>query len=205
MPSPIAHIYYAREYLARNRRKDSAAFLRGTIFPDVRYIANIDRAITHRRDVSLAEVAQCEDDWTAGVLLHCWVDEAWMAYFEQYGLDPEDQSFDGQRTALKLMEDEQLQRLLDSLNIKQIALGLEGGVEGANYGVAKVAVGNWNELVASLLRAKDTKEARELIMKAMHIAPIVIKRLEEREARMHRSMEWPERVRDCRRVVIEMF
>ncbi len=144
---PIAHIYYAHEYAARHHRSDEPAFLRGTVFPDIRYIANIDRSVTHRLDVSLAEIEAEQDDWRAGVLLHCWVDVGWTAYFEQYGLGSEDHAFDGMRTALKLLEDEQLHRLLGPMNVTKLAQGLEAGNEGAGYASTRRPFGfgiNWS-------------------------------------------------------------
>ena len=77
--APVMHCLLAQEYLnahkSHYRPQERYAFLRGTLFPDIRYIANISRARTHDKDVTLDAIHHCSDPFTAGKLFHTYVDE----------------------------------------------------------------------------------------------------------------------------------
>ncbi len=47
----------------------------GTLFPDIRYLARIDRKKTHSESVTLKNVIQADNPFTAGKLFHSYVDE----------------------------------------------------------------------------------------------------------------------------------
>ena len=51
------------------------AFIRGTLFPDIRYFANISRESTHDKNVTLEDIASCKDAFDAGKKFHAFVDE----------------------------------------------------------------------------------------------------------------------------------
>ena len=129
MPSPVAHLYYSQAYLERHPVSERGAFMRGCVFPDIRYFAQIDRAVTHRRDVSLSQVEEESDAWKAGWLFHSWlVISLGTDYFEQFGINPEDDSFDTKRSALKMLEDDQMWRgLLKQEQVNEMSAALRSG------------------------------------------------------------------------------
>lgn len=185
---------------------DPAAFLRGTVFPDIRYVARMERSRTHLLGVSLNDVRTESDPWRAGMLFHCWLDEAWADYYGQWGLDRYDHADDPKFRVLKVIEDDQLHRELRALSVEKIAQGLGQVDERAlAFGVRAEVVREWNGLVAGLLREMDSVKARERMMREMHLAPAEIAELEQEERRIGRTRTWQERVRDGRRVVIGLL
>ena len=106
MPASLTHIAYALTY--RRRRPDDldeAGLLRGTIFPDVRRAAGIERDLTHRLGVALAEVDSETDAWQAGWLLHSHLDPVWNEFFWSRGLAPDKVMNQLTWRALKMAED----------------------------------------------------------------------------------------------------
>ena len=202
MPSPTAHIYYGQAFLARHLNHDPGAFLRGTVFPDIRFVVRLERSRTHLLGVSLNDVRAELDPWRAGMLFHCWLDEAWADYFGQWGLDRYDHAYDHKFRALKLMEDDQLQRLLKDGEVEKLA-GALGGVDvrALDIGVTADEVQRWNGLIGDLLRQKDSMKAREKMLAELNLTAHQIRELENEERRMARERVWQARVRDCRRVV----
>lgn len=76
MPGIITHLVYAEKYLRENPRKDFKRFILGTIFPDIRYIAGLERNLTHKKykpDLYLSKL----DAFKAGWKLHIYLDHRW--------------------------------------------------------------------------------------------------------------------------------
>lgn len=205
MPSPATHIYHAKVYLQDRHRDNIGAFMRGTVFPDIRYLAGIDRSRTHRKDVGLDEISAESDDWSAGRLLHCWVDQAWAEYFAQYNVDAESHAFDSKRTALKLVEDGQIHIILRSFDFHETAEFMEQGNETGGLAVSPIVVRQWYGIVADLLRDHDSKTARDRLLQATRLSQATIDNLEARASRLRASNVWPERVRDCRRILGQLL
>lgn len=77
--APATHVYFAEQYLRICKpsytAKEKASFIRGTLFPDIRYLARIARTKTHVKGVSLQEIKNTKDPFVAGKLFHSYVDE----------------------------------------------------------------------------------------------------------------------------------
>ncbi len=77
--APVVHAYFAELYFKHCKpcytQKERDAFLRGTLFPDIRYIASIPRTVTHKKDVTLDSIIATKSPFTAGLLFHTYVDE----------------------------------------------------------------------------------------------------------------------------------
>jgi hypothetical protein len=73
---PITHVVLAERYFiyqaAFSGERDE--FLRGTLFPDIRYIAQIARSDTHEKGVPLASI-KTQTPFIAGEKFHAYVDE----------------------------------------------------------------------------------------------------------------------------------
>jgi len=202
MPSPIAHIYHSQVFLSRHLIHDPGAFLRGTIFPDIRYPLHLDRLQTHRVGVSLSDVLGQQDPWTAGWLFHNWLDEVWADYFAQFGLDRHDHANDSKFRVLKLIDDDQLHRLLEPGPAERMAamlMRVDPQVE--LFGVSSEGVQQWNVLIAELLRFRDALKTREQILSFFQLSGEQIGEIERHERLLEREKVWPRRVRDCRRVI----
>ena len=109
--SPFFHAYVGMEWLkVRNLNytdEQREAFLRGNIFPDIRYHANLSRESTHRDNVTLKEVDSIRDPFLKGVALHSYVDEERFRFIDQSQLGFDIDQFEGNTNlGLKMVEDE---------------------------------------------------------------------------------------------------
>jgi len=75
--SELTHAYLAKKWLDLNKKSEEyrGAFMRGTLFPDIRYFASISRESTHDKNVTLHDIASCKDAFDAGKKFHAFVDE----------------------------------------------------------------------------------------------------------------------------------
>lgn len=76
---PVVHVYGAELFFQHCRpyysKREKAAFIRGTLFPDIRYIAGLPRNSTHTKKVTLAQVCAEPDPFRAGKLFHSYIDD----------------------------------------------------------------------------------------------------------------------------------
>ena len=89
MASAISHVAYAQKALRtilKNRRVKMDEYIRGTCFPDIRYIAGISRQVTHYKKVELRDLLDEEDDFVLGWLLHLYTDSQRERIVGQIGL-----------------------------------------------------------------------------------------------------------------------
>ncbi len=108
---PVVHIYCAELFFAYCRphytKAQKEAFIRGTLFPDIRYVAQLPRTSTHKRKVTLDTVCAAPDPFHAGKLFHSYVDDqrAQLAWREKMHRHVQ---FHNKRNShlLKLIEDE---------------------------------------------------------------------------------------------------
>lgn len=90
---PVMHILTAELFFLHCRphytQAQRDAFIRGTLFPDIRYVAGLSRGSTHKKKVTLVEVCAQTDPFTAGKLFHSYIDQlrencAWREKMYQY-------------------------------------------------------------------------------------------------------------------------
>jgi len=75
MASEIAHVIYAQKYLEKNPRKGGEFFILGTLFPDMRRVAEgIARRDTHMRFEKIDLDFDGMDMFEAGWKFHLWCD-----------------------------------------------------------------------------------------------------------------------------------
>ncbi len=82
---PITHAYLAKKYFSHTPKYGEAekkAFMRGTLFPDIRYLGKISRNSTHYNPISLEEIKNEPSPFLAGVKYHSWVDIERNKYVE---------------------------------------------------------------------------------------------------------------------------
>jgi len=166
MSAPDVHIILAEkvfdEDLSAFDRKD---FMLGTIFPDIRYLAGIDRYQTHFKDLKLTDLAQ-DNSFMAGAKFHSIVDEARMAYLETRGVYPWLPKSQYIHSALKFFEDEVLH---DRLTGKDRLPGWFRALpyEQINFPVDRQCVDRWYPLLLEYLEAPPSKERIEKLVLGM--------------------------------------
>ncbi len=107
MASQVAHIVYAKKYLDKHPRKDADNFLLGTLFPDVRRIADeLSRHETHiffkHLDLDFNDLTGFQSGWK----FHLWCDMRRYEILNKYNfLNIKNAATFGGMTA-RLLEDE---------------------------------------------------------------------------------------------------
>jgi hypothetical protein len=83
MASPVTHIIFALKILCLLPASiDKTEFIIGTSFPDIRYLAHIDRAATHIEPITWQDIITCQDSFYAGMLFHNLLDLIRLHHFE---------------------------------------------------------------------------------------------------------------------------
>lgn len=109
---PVTHVYITRiffKYYPKYTLEEQQAFIVGTLFPDIRHLADSDRSETHFDPMPLSEVLKEENPFIAGMKFHSYVDierdklvDELRIYEELKKYVPPSQN----HTFLKLVEDE---------------------------------------------------------------------------------------------------
>lgn len=152
MPWPATHILTAETaYPAHFSHLKHADFVLGTVFPDIRYPARIDRDLTHIHEITLSEMGQ-ESPFQAGLLFHTYVDDFWNQYIRNYANElfaiiPHTRpAFH----ALKILQDiylyDQFDRWADVVGWLEMILDEE-----LTFGASEELVRRWHEMLQSLL------------------------------------------------------
>ncbi len=198
MPAPITHLAYGQKYLDSCSRIDGQAFLRGTIFPDIRYLAGFDRSKTHRPfEVSLDEIAEEVNSWRSGFLFHNWVDDEWNRYFVRYGLDYDDPSQTPAWSALKILEERSiLGRIEDRAGL---ARSLEfADREAVEFGVRSEAVERWGWYVGARVVGSWMDEGWEQFARqALGQTDDGVAEWRRQLARLESEGVWEDRLQGC--------
>ena len=119
--APATHVFFAEHYMNRCKQKytqkERAAFLRGTLFPDIRYLAHIPRSKTHASHVTLKDVIQQRNPFIAGKLFHSFLDNYRYELVKKENvasvLKPYDYNEKTAHMLLKVIEDEVCYHALD--------------------------------------------------------------------------------------------
>jgi hypothetical protein len=139
---PISHLYYAQYWLKVQHPEvldnEKSLFLKGTLFPDIRYLGVIHRAETHKKHVTLSHVQKLfkTDPFGAGMLFHSYLDEERAKFVEAYKISRHLRTIpkNVRDTFLKFLEDELLAektKVIDTLfdlntvDPKELTFGIE--------------------------------------------------------------------------------
>ncbi|MEJ2347699.1 MAG: hypothetical protein P8Y17_00665 [Patescibacteria group bacterium] len=158
MASQVSHIVYGKKIFdeCKNKNLSWPKFLVGTIFPDIRYLAKIDRDSTHGFNTSKEKIPN--NSFEAGMYIHWYVDEKREKILKKKGIyNLELARSRLYSTALKLVED---QVLYDKYHhweetVKALDTYYE---EEYKYVPDKKIVKEWHNLNQKLFRAKPTDE-----------------------------------------------
>jgi|SRR5579859_968144 len=126
MAAPIAHIFLAVHMLAGPLHNlfDEKEFIRGTSFPDIRYLKCVERAQTHFENVTLDDVKKEKNSFKAGMLFHSFVDEQREKYIVEHKIYDKLPQFRFTTQALKFAEDKLLMSLFNIQKYKSYFDGL---------------------------------------------------------------------------------
>ncbi len=154
--APVVHAHCAELYFRYCRpdytQQQKDVFLRGTLFPDIRYIAKIPRSKTHEKQVTLHKIMKTKNPFTAGLLFHSYVDEQREAIaqkqkiYEHLSDVPEKQK----GRLLKTVEDELCYHALNTHRVRKALLRYD--TEEATYGVSFIKRMAWHRILRNYFR-----------------------------------------------------
>lgn len=146
MPAQLTHLKYATQYLEGRPELEATAFWRGTIFPDIRRMASIERHVTHRWGVTLEDVAAETNSWQAGLLLHSFLDEEWNWFFRRIGV-PADAYTPKIWAAVKIAEESELCGRLPEREVIVAALNGPALPEELKFAVTPQSLERWHAFI----------------------------------------------------------
>jgi hypothetical protein len=164
MANQITHIVLAQKaYATFFERFDLQEFLIGTVFPDIRYFAGIERAKSHTYQPSMDTVLNAENSFLAGLEYHSLVDkirESYMVSHGAYKLLPKSK-FLGE--TLKCLEDELL--YLHVKDWKEVASCFDTVLSYEHqFGIAPEVVRSWHAILQNYFVAPPTDQTRKEFM-----------------------------------------
>ena len=77
MAAQASHVVYADKALKtilKGRKVNEKDYFLGTLFPDIRYLAKIDRNLTHFSAITVDNLVSAKSDFELGMLVHSLVD-----------------------------------------------------------------------------------------------------------------------------------
>ncbi len=152
---PVVHALCAELYFKHVKPTytpaERDAFMRGTLFPDIRYIGHISREKTHAKDVTLDQVKNASSPFHAGMLFHAYVDEQ-REIIARHDKIYEHLSEIPKRKALflKMIEDELCYHLLDRAQIRHALIRYDA--EEQDYGVNFIKRIAWHRVQRSYFK-----------------------------------------------------
>lgn len=168
--APVFHAIISEMYLEKYPERDSQEFTIGTLFPDIRYLANIKREITHAKSMSLRQIQEEKSSFQAGLMLHSFVDLEREAFANRSGIYNSIPKFSHlekktqltvRATLLKLIEDEVL---YNSLNHDKIISYLsKTSIEQLKYVPLKMAK-KWHENQIHYLQVLPSELIQEKLL-----------------------------------------
>ncbi len=156
MAAQITHIVYGRKVFERQKGLLWNEFVIGTLFPDIRYLAKIDRNSTHVFHTSEEEIPK-NDSFSAGKYVHCLIDEKREAFLRESGMY--DLIFHETLpiTAIKLLEDFLVYEEFNGWNEVIVALNTFPTKE-LSFGVEREKLVEWYSLLQEYFSQKPTIE-----------------------------------------------
>lgn len=163
MAAPITHIALTNKIFAKYfKDKAKKDFFIGTLFPDIRYLAAIDREKTHYQGLALKDLEQ-DSAFLAGLKFHSILDIACKKFLVEKGaylLYPEAKHI---ISSLKMLEDEifydRVTDWAEYIGYLQEVLDEESEL-GVDKGVAK----RWHEILQKYLASKPGVESASNFM-----------------------------------------
>lgn len=177
MASQITHVVYGKKIFDRQGGYSWPHFLIGTLFPDIRYVARIERDKLHGFNTS-EEMIPKDSSFKAGMYVHWLVDEKREKFISDkgiYNLLPKEQYISA---SLKPVEDELLYDKIDNWEEVVDILGIYPEEEYA-LGIGKDTVELWHGLLKKYFQRKpDYSTWREMILSmgfSKELSEIVLK------------------------------
>lgn len=152
MAAPVGHIICALALINSGKINipDKDAFLVGTSFPDIRYITNIERSITHKFDSSdLNYVFNTDSSFEMGRRFHVFVDQKREKYMKEHKVYKFIKPNLPKTHTLKIVEDHILYPRLLAFDAHQVFYKIYD--EELKYGLSKEEIRKWHDILETYL------------------------------------------------------
>lgn len=174
MAAPIFHIIFA--YIALSflpESVDKAEFLRGTSFPDIRYMANLDREKTHLTPVSWERIKNEKSSFIAGMMFHNLLDELRIREIEKKYYDKSaKKGFDS--LSKKMAEDALIYDYLSPKEWSEISeLLVDISNETEQFGVSTELSEKWFNSLSEYVSKQPDEESIYKFLKATNKGGVV--------------------------------
>lgn len=159
MPAPATHIILAKIVKDKYFPKiDEKEFFIGTSFADIRYIANIDRNLTHFSDINNHTDITETDAFTIGLKIHSFIDKKWVKYMKENKLY--DQLPEGYLISqiIKVFQDKLLyQEILDWQQYLEYFNELIS--EEKSFNIPDELLSEWHRIIKFCISQKPTEDS----------------------------------------------
>lgn len=171
MAAPVTHAVLTEKvsplYFSRRNKK---RFFVGTLFPDIRYLANVGRGETHLREVSFSQVLKTSDDFEAGLQFHALIDQIWHQLFGSGDFNS--------KQGIKLTADELLYDKTE--NWQEIrSFFNEILPQELEYGIERRLVERWHRMLQQYFVDKPNRLMREGLWQGTETTPAMIESFEQ--------------------------
>jgi hypothetical protein len=194
MPAQLVHIAYAEKFLETHPPYEEAAFLRGTVFPDIRRLAGIEWVRTHHYFVELEDIEAESDAWQAGLMLHGYLDRIWNRFYAKAGLPESADMSDKLWAAVKIAQES---RLCGSMERREeLARIFEQPAHPAEqaFEVSEENLTRWLSYITWKLRTPYSPEARQDYAAEIGFDADKMERLLSRVEAVRQDAAWQERI-----------
>jgi hypothetical protein len=127
--------------------EETRAFMIGTLFPDIRYLAGLPRSKTHLYHLSLEQIRAIKDPFLKGMRVHAFVDETREGYLKNNPIWDELRGYPGDAILfLKILEDELLYTTRERNTSSYISTYLQTVEQSElDFGIPLPLVREWHE------------------------------------------------------------
>lgn len=167
--SQVTHARVAEKYLEKREprltEEQKHAFMLGTLFPDIRYIAQIPRTKTHMRNVTLDMIQKEKRAFMKGMKFHSWMDENRSKIIKNSNIYAKLKNVPGtmrqKKLFLKLLEDE----VLFSQKDWSPMVSYFGNVsmEEEHFGIPSSTVNNWHRVLKASFKSPPSENLQFLL------------------------------------------
>ncbi|MCL4382741.1 hypothetical protein M1545_03035 [Patescibacteria group bacterium] len=200
MASQITHIVYGKKIFERQKENIIwPEFTVGTTFPDIRYIANIDRSLLHETETK-EEMIPKENSFLAGKYVHSLVDEKREDFISKEGVYEILPKVRLTATAVKLVEDEITYPKLQ--NWKEIAGYFDQVLPyELSFGLGKDIIEKWHQFLKHYISAPPNEKMWEYLILAIGYTP----QISEEIIRITRMIKKNEKAMEIIREIYEII
>lgn len=167
--APIFHSVIAEKWAAtfeNYNKKQKQAFMLGTLYPDIRHLAKVDRDLTHEYTLTIEDIKNTKDPFYKGMRLHSFVDESRKAFLAETNIPSYLSKYPGDKELfLKLLEDEILFPLYGPTGLAPIRYYLNTiDIKELKFNISYTTVRKWHDYLSLCLRYPPSLRFRLLLL-----------------------------------------